>query len=69
MHASVGVRCSRDFCTLPQFQSALPRRLFLAKAHRLLDSDGEFLVERLECLIRGEIKTVETIAILAISLL
>lgn len=63
---SWGVRCSPGFLyTAAIHQSALPRRLFLAKAHRLLNSDGEFLVERLERLIRGEIKTVETMSLLA----
>lgn len=34
--------------------------LFLSKAHRLLDSNRELLLELLEGLVWGQIKTVET---------
>lgn len=34
--------------------------LLLSEAHGFLDGDCEFLVERLECLVRGQVETVET---------
>ena len=57
--ARIALRCNISQCK--------QCRLFLAKADRLLNSDGEFLVERLERLIRGEIKTVETMSLLAVA--
>ena len=36
-------------------------KLLLSETDSLLDRNGEFLIERLECLVRWQVKTVETV--------